>query len=100
MSSEVETCPIFKFVFSNSQRLHSLLSGLARRSPRGFSVHLARLPRSIHQLPYALLGMTITEFSALSLASLPRGRLEFPGENAKAAGTRRRILRLSAFADT
>ena len=56
-----------------------------------------RLLRSRLRCP--LLGMKTNEVSGAALASLRRGRLGFPAENARAAGKRRHILRSNAFAD-
>jgi hypothetical protein len=56
--------------------------------------------RLLHsRLRCPLLGMKTNELSRAALASLRRGRLGFPAENARAAGKRRHILRSNAFAD-
>ena len=97
MSSEVETSLIL-IRFLKRREIELLLSRFAHRCPGGFAVHVA--PPSPHSSTSERFAEMLTnEFSGAAPASLRAARLEFPAENARAAGKRRHILRSDAFAD-
>jgi hypothetical protein len=96
MSSGVEISLILNSFFLSSQRFDALTPV---RLASGLPVYVAASQPLHSRLRCASLGMTTTKISAVALASLPRARLGFPGENARAFGKYRHTLRLGAFAD-